>query len=57
MRSFHEFMADFEGTDNLRRQIVQMINRLSHLEPRDVEDTKDLLLDLQKMVDDKLTGT
>ena len=56
MKTFSEFMADFEGTDNLRRQIVQMVNRLSHLESRDVEDAKDVLLDLQKMLDDKLTG-
>lgn len=56
MKSFSEYMSDFDGRENLRQQLVLMINRLSHLEPKDVEDAKDLLLDLQKMLDDKLTG-
>lgn len=56
MKTFSEFMAEQNVSEGLREHLVQIINRLSHLTPKDVEDSKDILLDLQKLLEDKLTG-
>ena len=47
---------DSSDAVGLKAFLVNSINRLSHLESKDVADTKELLLDLQKMLEDKLSG-
>ena len=41
---------------NIRETILRVTNLISNFEPRDVTDTKDLLLDLKHVVEDRLTG-
>lgn len=55
MLTFKDFLQE-ENTIGLRDHLIQIINRLSHLDSSDIEDSKELLLDLQKMLDEKLTG-
>lgn len=56
MKKFKEYLAEQQISVGLREFIVNVINRFSHLEPKDIEDSKDVLIDLQKLLDDKLTG-
>ncbi len=57
MKSFQDFVVEQDRIgEGLREFLLNTINRLSHLEPKDVEDAKDMLLDLQKLLEDKLTG-
>lgn len=59
MKTWKQYIkeSDSMGTpEDPRTMIDNLINVLSHFQPRDIEDTKDLLLDLQRMLDDKLTG-
>jgi hypothetical protein len=41
---------------NIRETILRVTNLISNFEPRDVTDTKDLLLDLKEVVEDRLSG-
>ena len=43
-------------SENVRETLVHTRNLISNFEPRDVEDTKDILLSLKEVVEDKLTG-
>lgn len=59
MKTWNQYVeeSDVSGiSEDPRTMIDNLINVLSHFQPKDVEDTKDLLLDLQKMIDDKITG-
>lgn len=57
MKSFREYLAEQDSIgEGLREFLLNTVNRLSHLEPKDVEDAKDMLLDLQKVLEDKLTA-
>ncbi len=56
MKTFRQYMAETNVSEGLREHLLQIINRLSHLTPKDVEESKDMLLDLQKLLEDKLTG-
>jgi hypothetical protein len=53
MRRFSEFL---QYKENIREIIVQTTNRIYNLDPKDVEDTKDVLLELKKVLEDKLAG-
>lgn len=58
MKSFRQYLEDYESIDDSNRSFIyRVLARMSHFDPKDVEDTKDMLLKLQSMVDDKLTGT
>jgi hypothetical protein len=56
MRSFREFLESdvMNAPDNIREIIIQTTNRIYNMEPKDVEDAKDVLLELQKILADKL---
>jgi len=58
MNSFHEFVQakSHITTDELRQDIILLANKLSHMQPPDVEDLKETLLQLREILDDKLTG-
>ena len=43
-------------SENIREVIIRTRNLISNFEPRDIEDTKDVLITLKEVVEDKLTG-
>jgi len=59
MKSFRQYLTELAlggETDNIRKIIFRATNRIRTFEPKDVEDTKDLLLSLKDVINDKLTG-
>lgn len=55
-KQFLKEMDSFQSTDDPKTRVDDMIAYLSHFEPQHVEDTKDKLLELKKILDDILTG-
>ena len=55
-RQYREELARGGSTDNIRKIIFQATNRIRIFEPKDVEDSKDLLLSLRDVIRDKLSG-
>ena len=49
--------ANIFTAENIREEIFRCRNLISNFQPRDIEDTKDLLLSLQTVIEDKLTGS
>ena len=60
MRTFKDFMQEnmglFQGPNDPRSRITQMYNLLTTMESDDITDSHDLLLKLQKLIDDILSG-
>ncbi|MCK9458318.1 MAG: hypothetical protein M0R80_01590 [Proteobacteria bacterium] len=60
MRTFKDFMREnmsvFVGPSDPRTSIAQMYNLLTGLEPKEVADSQDLLIQLRDLVDDILSG-
>lgn len=61
MISFQDYMKKieedrFDVKYDPRTKIEDTIAILSHMEPKDIEDCKDLLLELQKMLEVILSG-
>lgn len=59
MKKWKDYIKENEmlgSQEDPKTMIDNLINVLSHFQPKDVEDTKDLLLDLQRILDDKITG-
>ena len=51
-----ENMSVFVGPSDPRTSITQMYNLLTGLEPKEVTDSQDLLIQLRDLVDDILSG-
>jgi hypothetical protein len=59
MKSFIDFIAE-DGWDslyNVREEIIRITNIIYNMEGKEIEDSKDTLLELKKVLDDKLTGS
>ena len=60
MRKFKDFMREnmalFQGPSDPRTSITQMYNLLTGLEPKDITDSQDLLINLRDLLDDILSG-
>ena len=60
MLTFKDYIKTHEGTfeptDQTRQRLEDMIAILSNLEPDEIEDMKDVLLELQKSLAVMLTG-
>lgn len=59
MKKFSQYLKDVELkeiNDDDREFIYRFLARFSHFGPKQIEYTKDMLLQLQQLVDDKLTG-
>ena len=59
MKTFGEYIKEqmmMSTPNDPRSFIYQCINRLSTLEPKEIEDSKDVLFKLRDKVEDILTG-
>lgn len=59
MMSFQDYLKEqdvLRTPVNARERIDDMIALVSNLSPSELEDSKDRLLELQQMLDDRLTG-
>jgi hypothetical protein len=60
MKRFSDFLKNEHDVvvspDDIREKIVATTNRLSNLSISEVEDNKDVLIELQKVLEDILTG-
>lgn len=57
MKRFSQYLREMEYVnDDEREFLYRVLARLSHFGPKDIEHAKDMLIELQKMVEDKLTG-
>ena len=57
MQTFQEFLSELGESENLGKYIKKFTNRLTLLEPKEIEQTKALLLTLKEVLADKLSGT
>jgi hypothetical protein len=57
MQTFKEFLTELGDTENLGKYIKKFTNRLTLLEPKEIEQTKALLLNLKALLADKLSGS
>jgi hypothetical protein len=48
--------ADPLTTENIRKEILEVVNLISNFEPSDIEDCKDLLIKLKEEIENKLGG-
>lgn len=59
MKKFKDYMREHDVVDtpdDLNERVVRLTNRLSNLTPSEVEDNKSVLIELQKVLEDLLTG-
>ena len=59
MRSFKDYLDEQDvtgGPSDPRKHILFAINYIAAMEPDEYEDSKDLILQLQKTVDKKVAG-
>jgi hypothetical protein len=59
MKTFRQYLQEiaFGGeVDNIRKVIFKAMNRIRTFEPKDVEDSKDMLLSLRDLINDKISG-
>jgi hypothetical protein len=59
MKSFQDWLKEqtvLTTPDGPKGIMMKMLSVLSHLEPKDVEECKDLLFQLRTVLDDQLSG-
>ena len=59
MKSFQDYLREqdvIRTPVNARERLEDAIAMIYNMDPPELEDCKDLLLELQKVLDDRLTG-
>ena len=59
MKRFFDYINEHDvvvNPDDIRERLTRITNRLSNFAPSDVEDNKDVLIELQNVLEDLLTG-